>query len=248
MPRARSRRSSSAVWISVSICVSISAALAGSRAVRSRASRVLTDSATSCCCAPSWMLRSSRRRSCVLRRDQPSLRRAELLDETDVPKDQSGLRGEVADQAFLRRVHRVVGGHRDREGPEELAAVADLDDGLALDRRAGRRSRRPRRPRARRPSATRRPVAARCRCGATREPSRRRWPGRGSAPSGRGRPPWHTTRRRVRRTRSAPRTGSPACRRRGDRRCGARTASPAGTRARAPARRRTRSRSSRCRR
>ena len=71
----------------------------------------------------------------ILRRDQPPLRRTQLLDETDVPKDQARLRREVADQAFLRGVHRVVGWHRDREGPEELAPVADLDDGLALDRR-----------------------------------------------------------------------------------------------------------------
>ena len=81
------------------------------------------------------MLRSSRRRSWSCAVDQPPLRRAELLDETNVPKDQAGLRREVADQAFLRGVHRVVGGHGDRDGPEELAPVADLDDGLALDRR-----------------------------------------------------------------------------------------------------------------
>ena len=63
MPRARSRRSSNAVCVSPWSWPTISRAFCASRSIRPSASLSLTASATSCCCAPSWMLRSSRRRS-----------------------------------------------------------------------------------------------------------------------------------------------------------------------------------------
>ncbi len=41
-------------------------------------------------------------------------------------KHQTGLGGEVMDERFLRRVHRVVGGGIERDRPEELALVSHL--------------------------------------------------------------------------------------------------------------------------
>ena len=47
----------------------------------------------------------------VLGGDEPLTRRAELLDQANVPKDEAGLGGEVADELLLGRAHRVAGGH-----------------------------------------------------------------------------------------------------------------------------------------
>ena len=115
MPRARSRRSSSAVCVSPGNCSSIVGRPPG-RARRIAAPAAPSRaSATSCCCAPSWMLRSSRLRSCVLRGRRaasapPAGPRAasSVLGQADVPQHQAGLRCEVANELLLGRVHRVV--------------------------------------------------------------------------------------------------------------------------------------------
>ena len=158
----------------------IAAARSGSRPTSPSASRSLTASATSCCCAPSWMLRSSRRRSsscaatsrfCAARRSS-SRPRSSSVSPT-LRKHQRGLRREVGDQPLLRRVHRVVRRHRDRERAEQLAR----DGGpRPCDRRrtacVGRR-----RP------ATSRPAGAPRRPAATRAPVSRRRPRPARAPS-----------------------------------------------------------------
>ena len=176
MPRARSRRSSSVFWISASICVSISAASAGSRGVRSRASRVFTDSATSCCCAPSWMLRSSRRRSwsCAVtsrRCEARSSSTRRTLRRTR-PACDARSRTRRSFDGFIGSLgaSRPRGRRGARPGPEPRRRSRPRSSG-------GPRPSRGRPPRARRRSATRPPVAAPRPGGATPWPSRPRWPG-----------------------------------------------------------------------
>ena len=53
----------------------------------------------------------------VLRRHDPPPRLAQVLHQRDVAEDEPGLRGKVAGEALLRRVHRVVRRGEQREGP-----------------------------------------------------------------------------------------------------------------------------------
>ncbi len=62
----------------------------------------------------------------VLGGDEPLPGRAELLDQPHAPKDQPRLRRQIVDQPLLRAVHRVRGGHRDGERAQQLVVVADL--------------------------------------------------------------------------------------------------------------------------
>src|SRR3954452_22894367 len=68
----------------------------------------------------------------VLRGDEPLLRRlqilesrAEVLRQPDVAENEPCLSREVGDELALRVVERIVRGHRDREGTEELSALFD---------------------------------------------------------------------------------------------------------------------------
>ncbi len=77
MPCASSRSSWMVSWTSPASWSSISMPASGSSTMMSLASRRLTASATRCCCAPSWRLRSTRRRSAsplatILARDSRS--------------------------------------------------------------------------------------------------------------------------------------------------------------------------------
>ncbi len=177
MPRARSRRSSSAVWISASICVSISAALAGSRAVRSRASRVFTDSATSCCCAPSWMLRSSRRRSwsCAVtsRRCEARSSSTRRTFRRTRPACDARSRTRRSFDGFIGSLGGIATESAPRSSPRSRTSttVSPSIVGRASFATTGDV------PRARRPSATRPPAAAR----ADAEPHPRRAGARGLA-------------------------------------------------------------------
>ena len=148
MPRARSRRSSIASVASSGGSRASTSSSRGPGRRAFRASGASPISATSCCCAPSWRLRSSLRRVLVLRVDQPLPRRAELLDrvhqllgERHVAHHQPCLRGQVADELLLGRRDRVAGLLLDRQRAEELALMPDR---LAHRRRATvRRRRRP---------------------------------------------------------------------------------------------------------
>ncbi len=66
----------------------------------------------------------------VLRGDESALRRLQFVEplsqrlrQADVAQHQPGLRREIGDQLLLGGVHRVVGRHRHREGPELLALM-----------------------------------------------------------------------------------------------------------------------------
>ena len=233
MPRARSRRSSRAVWISASICVSISAARAGSRRQVAREPRLhgqrdqlllraVVDVAFEPAALPVLRLTSRRceersSTSRTFRRTRPAwdarsrTRRSfdGFIGSLGGIATERPPRSSPGPGPRRRSRPRSSGGHRSSRGrPAHSASVGH---------EAAGRSPRP--------------------GGATPWPRRRPSPGRGSAPCDRGRPPSRTDSPTRSRTRSAPRTGSPACRRRRDRRCAARTSSPAGTRDRAAARR-----------
>jgi hypothetical protein len=69
----------------------------------------------------------------VLRRDEALLRRLEVrearpqvLGQPHVPQHQSDLGGEVGDELFLVRIHRVVCLHRQRQRPELFTLVPNL--------------------------------------------------------------------------------------------------------------------------
>ena len=66
----------------------------------------------------------------VLGRDQPLSRRTEILDQPEVLQDQSGLRGEVAQQPVLFGQDLLVRRLRDGERPEQIPPVADGDGGV----------------------------------------------------------------------------------------------------------------------
>ena len=162
----------------------------------------------------------------VLRGDQALARRAELLDQPHVAEHEARLGREVADQPLLRRVHRVAGGHRDRERAEQLAAVRGprrasprrrSGELLAAERDGARGSGAPRGH----------PVLG-AELAADEEPDpgagRPRSPRRGSAPSEAARPRSRRSRRPARRTRSAPGTAPRASRRRRVGRSGGRRA------------------------
>ena len=142
MPRARSRRSSSAACVSPWSWPTSSRAFCASRSIRPSASLSLTASATSCCCAPSWMLRSSRRRSascaetsrfCAAFRSSSralsaSVRRTLL--STSPAWD-----GEIGDQLLVRRRDGIARRLADRERAQQLARLHDRVHAIdALDR------------------------------------------------------------------------------------------------------------------
>ena len=156
MPRARSRRSSSAPGSRSRSAASISAAFAGSRSVRLRARRAFTASATSCCWAPSWMLRSSLRRSsscaatsrfCAACR---SSRRALSSSVSRTLRSTSPAWAARSRTSFsLVGIHRVVRGHGHRQGARAARPVLDARFGAeVVGPRAGSAVGRPRRDRA----------------------------------------------------------------------------------------------------
>ena len=178
MPRARSRRSSSARCESSCNSASIWSARPGSRSSIACASRIFTLSATSCCCAPSWMLRSSRLRSwscavtsrrCAACSSSSRCRSASVRPTLRSTRPACAARSR--DQLLLRGVHRVVRRHRDRQArraPRLGARRARSRSSVAIGRirRPGRRDapivrrRRATRARARRraPSASTRAI------------------------------------------------------------------------------------------
>ena len=226
MPRARSRRSSSARCESPCNSASIWSARAGSRSSIACASRILhaqrhqllLRSVVDVALEPPSLL--------VLRGDESALGRLQFLEplsqrlrQTDVAQHQPGLRREIGDQLLLGGVHRVVGRHRHREGPELLSLVQDGHGVLVrLLRRGGG------------PGRCDAPIDPADR--ATHARARRRAPRPARAPSARARRPRRRNPRADPRTRSAPRTGSPASRTPHGRTRGAPSAERAGTRAR----------------
>ena len=136
-----------------------SRAFGASRSIRPSASLSLTASATSCCCAPSWMLRSSRRRSsscaetsrfCAAFRS--SSRRLERLGQPDVAQHETGLRGEVARSASrptARRDRSPACGPRARPAARPPARPGTRDPSLrsGASTRSGARSASGRAPR-----------------------------------------------------------------------------------------------------
>ena len=169
------------------------------RLLRSRvksipASPSFTLSATRCCCAPSWRLRSRRRRSrsCALTRRWREARssvepRLQIRGQPDVLEHQSGLVRQIVDELLLDRCQRLAAALADAQRAEQLAL-----DGAPPPRSSHRRAQAMSRwswapPRAIRvrPGRWRQDEVPRHRA-ATRSPTPRPCPPAAPAPSGAG--------------------------------------------------------------
>ena len=134
MPRARSRRSSSASFVSDRSWSSISRGTrrvafderVGQPELHGQGHELLLRAVVDVAFEPATFI-VLRRHQSLLGRLQIVDPRAELLGEPHVAEHQPGLCREVGDQSLLRRIHGVVRGHRHREGPEELTLVPHLD-------------------------------------------------------------------------------------------------------------------------
>ncbi len=73
-------------------------------------------------------------RPLVLRAHDALSRGAELLDQSDVAEHETRLRGEIPNEAFLRRVHRIVRRHGHGKRSEQLSAIAHLDGRVRRER------------------------------------------------------------------------------------------------------------------
>ena len=127
MPRARSRRSSSA-WL-------VSALQPRPHARAPRGSRSRPSARQAAASRRARPAAAARRRGCsarasgplVLRRDDPAPRVPEVLDQPDVPEDQSRLRGEVAHPGVPSPGPSARSPASRPERTEEVALMADLD-------------------------------------------------------------------------------------------------------------------------
>ena len=79
----------------------------------------------------------------VLRGDETLPRRAQLLDQADVPEHGSRLRCQVVHQLLSARIERVVRRHRDLERAELLSLVHDGNDEVSGAVRPAERCRLP---------------------------------------------------------------------------------------------------------
>ena len=193
--------------------------------------------ATRSCWAPSWMLRSSRRRasSCAVTRRCRDARRSSISPAFDSTRPACDATS--ATSCSPGRAQRLILGHPDRDRAQQLALVHDRDAHVGVGQRRHRlavdRQRSHVRAAAGRPpdaACRRRPRGgARRRPAATPRPARRRSPPPRSAPSAAARPRSHTRRRSAGRSRTAPDTGWPACRTRPGWPAARPTAGPAGT-------------------
>ena len=139
MPRERSDRVSIVSSAAVRSSASTGSARSGDRASSVRASRRFTASATRCCWAPSWMSRSSRRRSSSCGGDDalarcpqlhrplpscPAAGRASSARRPDGPQHQPCLRGESREQLLLHRREGLPVALLDDEDAQLLVPVA----------------------------------------------------------------------------------------------------------------------------
>ena len=67
----------------------------------------------------------------VLRRNEATSRRPELLDQEHVPKHEAGLRGEVVHQVLAGAAQWLGGRHRDRERTQALTSMLHVDEGAS---------------------------------------------------------------------------------------------------------------------
>ncbi len=192
-------------------CEQRGTARSGRRRATVSASRRLTASATRCCCAPSWMSRSSRRRSAswvsisrsrdarssAARARQLVVPGGELGPQPDQPQHEPGLRREPGEQPLLHRGQRragaapAAGARRSTLPPWRTSRRADRSPVASASwrrrsggGRIGRRRRRPGR-REHQPALNRQPDLRPPGVGALGEqpwPSGRAAPRSGSAP------------------------------------------------------------------
>ena len=135
MPRASSRSVSSAPLVSALSWATSARSRCSSWPATDSARASLAAMASSCCCAPSWMSRSIRRRWSSCGGDDPQPRGlqlgqpgAELLGQADVAQQQAGLGREVAHELALdrREILPRPFGHRQRA--ERFALVVNKRD------------------------------------------------------------------------------------------------------------------------
>ena len=231
MPRARSRRFSSASWVSAWMSASIDLAFVGI-AVHERLRQALLHRQRH-----ELLLRAvvdvplQRLRAHILRGDDAATRLAKVLDQPDVAQHEPGLCGDVGHQPFTIGSERFGRRRHDADRAQQFAAVTDGERPLPVGEHRevligtapakDRRRRRARRARTTRAGA---PIPR----PATRWHAPRRSPRRTPGPAAAARRRWSRSRSRARRSRRAPRTGSRACRRRRGWPAAARAHAPAG--------------------